>query len=70
MALHRDLVQRDIHRAVWTDSTQLEMNMTKQEIDQMMKDLPSQRGYREETLLEKILGGLAFTLFVLMICFI
>lgn len=43
--------------------------MTKQEIDDMMKDLPSQRGWREETLLEKTLGGLAFILFVLMICF-
>lgn len=43
--------------------------MTKQEIDYMMRDLPSQRGWQEETLLEKILGGLAFTLFVLMICF-
>jgi len=44
--------------------------MTKQEIDDMMKDLPSQRGWQEETLLEKILVGLAFTLFVVMICFI
>lgn len=44
--------------------------MTKQEIDDMMKDLPSQRGWREETLLGKILAGLAFTLFLLMICFI
>lgn len=44
--------------------------MTKQEIDEMMKALPSQQGWpREETLLEKILGGLAFTLFLLMICF-
>ena len=44
--------------------------MTKQEIDDMMRDLPSQQAYyREETLLEKILGGLAFTLFLLMICF-
>lgn len=43
--------------------------MTKQEIDQMMKDLPSQRGWQEETLLEKILGGVAFTAFVLILCF-
>ena len=45
--------------------------MTKQEIDEMMKDLPSQQGWpREEPLWEKILGGLAFTLFMVMICFI
>ena len=43
--------------------------MTKQEIDEMMKDLPSQRGWQEETLGEKILGGFAFTLFVLILCF-
>lgn len=56
--------------ALRSGSTQLEMVMTKQEIDDMMKDLPSQRGWQEETLLEKILVGLAFTLFVVMICFI
>ena len=45
--------------------------MTKQEIDEMMRDLPSQQGWpREETLLEKILGGVAFTAFVLILCFI
>lgn len=44
--------------------------MTKQEIDEMMKDLPSQRGYREETTTEKVVGGLAFALFMIMICFI
>ena len=44
--------------------------MTKQEIDEMMKDLPSQRGWQEETLLEKIIGGVAFTLLVLILCFI
>jgi len=45
--------------------------MTKQEIDDMMRDLPSQQEYyREEPLWEKILGGLAFLLFVGMICFI
>ena len=43
--------------------------MTKQEIDDMMRDLPSQRAYYEEPLWEKILGGLAFTLFMVMICF-
>ena len=32
--------------------------------------LRQQAYYREESLLEKILGGLAFTLFLLMICFI
>jgi hypothetical protein len=50
--------------------TQLEVVMTKQEIDEMMKDLPSQRGWQEETLLEKIIGGVAFTLLVLILCFI
>ena len=45
--------------------------MTKQEIDDMMKDLPSQQAYYyEEPLWEKILGGLAFVLFMVMICFI
>ncbi len=44
--------------------------MTKQEINEMMKDLPSQQGWQEEPLWEKILGGLAFTLFMVMICFI
>ena len=44
--------------------------MTKQEIDDMMRDLPSQRAYYyEEPLGEKILGGLAFVLFVLILCF-
>ena len=48
-----------------------ELDMTKQEIDDMMRDLPSQQEYyREEPLWEKILGGLAFVLFVVMICFI
>ena len=56
--------------ALRSGSIQLEMAMTKQEIDDMMKDLPSQRGWQEETLLEKILVGLAFVLFVVMICFI
>jgi hypothetical protein len=46
------------------------MMMTKYEIDEMMKDLPSQQGWpREETLLEKILGAVAFTGFVLILCF-
>ncbi len=45
--------------------------MTRQEIDDMMRDLPSQQAYyQEEPLWEKILGGLAFVLFVVMICFI
>lgn len=43
--------------------------MTKQEIDEMMKDLPSQRGWQEETLAEKILGGLAFAALMLILCF-
>lgn len=44
--------------------------MTKQEIDDMMRNLPSQRAYYyEEPLWEKILGGLAFVLFVLILCF-
>jgi hypothetical protein len=44
--------------------------MNKQEIDEMMKDLPSQQGWREESTTEKWIGGLAFTLFLIMICFI
>lgn len=57
--------------ALCSGFTQLEVVMTKQEIDEMMKDLPSQQGWpREETLLEKILGGVAFTAFVLILCFI
>lgn len=43
--------------------------MTKYEIDEMMKHLPSQRGWQEETLFEKILGAVAFTGFVLILCF-
>ena len=43
--------------------------MNKQEIDEMMSRLPSQRVYREETTTEKVVGGLAFVLFVLMMCF-
>ena len=70
MAVPRDLVRRGIHRAVCVGSTELEMMMTKQEIDEMMRDLPSQRGWREETTTEKVLGGLAFVLCVLILCFI
>ena len=44
--------------------------MNKQEIDEMMSRLPSQRVYREETTTEKVIGGLAFALFMIMICFI
>jgi hypothetical protein len=44
--------------------------MNKQEIDEMMSRLPSQQIYREETTTEKVAGGLAFTLFVVMMCFI
>lgn len=44
--------------------------MNKQEIDEMMSQLPSQQGWREETTTEKWIGGLAFTLFLIMICFI
>jgi len=70
LAVCGDLVQRRIGFNRDSFFTELEMKMTKQEIDEMMKDLPSQQGWpREETLLEKILGGLAFTLFLLMICF-
>ena len=70
MAIHCGVVQRGVHPAVRTDSNQLEMTMTKHEIDDMMRNLPSQRGYYyEEPLWEKILGGLAFVLFVLILCF-
>jgi hypothetical protein len=44
--------------------------MNRHEIDEMMKDLPSQQGWREESTTEKWIGGLAFTLFLIMICFI
>jgi hypothetical protein len=44
--------------------------MNRHEIDEMMKDLPSQKGWREESTTEKWIGGLAFTLFLIMICFI
>lgn len=40
--------------------------MNKQEIEEMMRHLPSQQ--REETFAEKFFGGLAFVLFLVMIC--
>ena len=43
--------------------------MTKQEIDRMMRDLPSQRMYREEPLWEKIVGGLSFVALLVILCF-
>jgi hypothetical protein len=71
LAVCGDLVQRCIGFNRDSFFTELEMKMTKQEIDEMMRDLPSQQGWpREETLLEKILGGVAFTAFVLILCFI
>lgn len=43
--------------------------MTKQEIDDMMRDLPSQRAhYYEEPLWEKILGGFAFVTVMVILC--
>jgi hypothetical protein len=44
--------------------------MNRHEIDEMMRDLPSQQAYYEESLWDKVLGGLAFLLFVITICFI
>jgi hypothetical protein len=70
LAICGDLVQRIAGPDRNSFFTQLEVVMTKQEIDEMMRDLPSQQGWpREETLLEKILGGVAFTAFVLILCF-
>ena len=40
--------------------------MNKLEIDNMMKDLPSQRNRR--TVADELLAGLAFTVFLVMIC--
>ena len=48
-----------------------EEHMTKHEIDDMMRNLPSQRGWyatREESTLDKVLGGFAFVAFVVIIC--
>jgi hypothetical protein len=42
--------------------------MTKQEINDMMRDLPSQRMYREEPLWEKIVGGLSFVALLVILC--
>jgi hypothetical protein len=43
--------------------------MTKKEIDDMMRDLPSQQAYYyEEPLWEKILGGLSFTALLVILC--
>jgi hypothetical protein len=45
--------------------------MTKPEIDDMMRDLPSQHDYYyEEPLWEKCLVGVAFIAFIAIICFI
>jgi hypothetical protein len=44
--------------------------MNRQEIDEMMRGLPSQQEYYEEPFWEKMLGGLSFILFVITICFI
>jgi hypothetical protein len=44
--------------------------MNRQEIDAMMRDLPSQHDYYyEEPLWEKCLGAFAFIAFVVTICF-
>ncbi len=47
--------------------------MTKQEIDNMMRDLPSQRVYYEQQrrrhILDEALAGVAFVAFVVILCF-
>jgi hypothetical protein len=46
--------------------------MTKQEIDEMMRELPSQRQWYYERsrqfVVDETLAGLAFTAFIVMIC--
>ena len=45
--------------------------MTKHEIDDMMRNLPSQRGWyatQEESTFDKMLAGFAFVAFMVMIC--
>ncbi len=47
--------------------------MTRQEIDNMMRDLPSQRVYYEQQrrrhILDEALAGVAFVAFVVILCF-
>jgi hypothetical protein len=43
--------------------------MNKQEIDNMMRGLPSQREYYGEPLWEKCLAGFSFIAFVVIVCF-
>lgn len=46
--------------------------MTKQDIDNMMRDLPSQRVYYEQQrrryIIDEALAGLAFVAFVVILC--
>jgi hypothetical protein len=42
--------------------------MTKHEIDEMMRDLPSQRDWYATNWWDEALAGLAFVAFVVMIC--
>jgi hypothetical protein len=44
--------------------------MNRHEIDEMMRGLPSQQEYYEESIGNKVLGGLSFILIVITICFI
>ncbi len=48
-------------------------SMTKQEIDNMMRDLPSQRVYYEQQrrryILDEALAGVAFVALVVILCF-
>lgn len=44
--------------------------MNKREIDAMMRDLPSQRGWQDEPLIDKVIVGLAFICMVAILIFI
>jgi hypothetical protein len=44
--------------------------MNRQEIEEMMRDLPSQQDYYQETLLQKCIMGFLFITFVVALCFI
>jgi hypothetical protein len=72
-AVRGDLVQRGAAPDRGTGFTQLEVVMTKQEIDEMMQDLPSQRqwAYERSTrfVVDETLACIAFAAFVLILCF-
>ena len=42
--------------------------MNKNEIDEMMRDLPSQKNWCVENTTEKLIAGFAFVIFIIMIC--